>query len=79
MTITIDAWIVLVPFLALVWFNVWIVSLKIRLRRKLTARQLAAHLEAGGDGDVFVPHTCGPLCQECKDEGYPDWICFWLI
>lgn len=32
--------------------------------------------EAEGDGDVIGP--CGPICQECLNEGYPVWLCGWL-
>lgn len=41
--------------------------------------QIAKLAEDEGDGDVIVIHQCGPVCQECRDEGWPEWICMWLI
>lgn len=53
-------------------------TLRLRWHQKAQARARSMRTaleqeEAEGDGDVIIP--CGPICQECRAEGYPDWLC----
>lgn len=50
-------------------------QMRARVFAKQQAKRKAASAEGEGDGDVIVYHPCNALCQECIDEGYPEWLC----